>query len=101
MIESGFAIFFLLALIVPAVALAQLFRAQRDRIAAALRMELVPDEAPTVSAITQRPTAEVPWVAQRLLVGRSEEFAPVRYTGSSWPFAFMHERSRQLSLPFA
>ena len=101
MIENGFSVFFLLSLVASGVALARLFWADRKRISAALSGDLMRAEAATLCAVSQRPTAEVPWVAQRLLVGDWQEAAPVADESDFWSFTFLKERPRQLSLPFA
>ena len=101
MIENGFSVFFLLSLLASGAALARLFWADRARISAALSGDLMRAEAGTLCAVSQRPTAEVPWVAQRLLVGDWQEPAPSEQESEFWAFTFLRERPRQLSLPFA
>jgi hypothetical protein len=100
MIENGFAAFFLLSLLAGGAGLVHLFRTHWSRISAALAGELNREQAATLSAISQRPTSEVPWVAQRLLVGKAEEFRPARGESDLWRFALIRERPRQLSFPF-
>lgn len=75
MVQNSFSLLFLLTLLAGAASLLRSFRGSWAQI----RLALIPEEAPQQRAVystTIRTAAEVPWVAQRLVLRELDEALP-------------------------
>jgi hypothetical protein len=86
MAHTGFAVFFLLALLVAAVALVRTGVQNLTRITRALHGLVVVREAADEVRLRVLPTAEVPRIAQRLAATFPDGLAPVHHVPRAWPF---------------
>jgi len=86
MAQSGFAIFFVLALIAGLVAMASIWRQYRVAILSALRRAPPEQIADPVFTSTVRPTAELPRVARFLGLDYAVDLAPVTREVRAWTF---------------
>jgi len=83
MVQNGYAILFMLVLGAGLVSLVRSFRESWTRIADVL----APEHAGTTDAVystTRMPAAEVPWVAQRLVLRELEEPLPEPRAFPAW-----------------
>ena len=89
MVQSAFAIFFVLALYFGMLSLLVTLRDNAAAIRSALRGEMpAPREDLDAELVrrSERPTAEMPYVARRLVALSDEQLAPVTETPRIWAF---------------
>ena len=86
MLQGGFAIFFMLALLMAIVSMAFSLRDNVDSILAALEGVAPPEREVPDAVMWERPTAELPHVARRLGSLVEEDLAPVADTPRIWAF---------------
>lgn len=86
MAHTGFAVFFLMTLLVAAAALVRTGTQNLTRITCALHGLIVFREAADEVRLEVRPTAELPRIAQRLAATFPEGLAPVHCVARAWPF---------------
>jgi hypothetical protein len=83
MVQNGYAIFFLLMLAAGLASVVRSFRESWGRIARALAPE-EPCSVATVYSTRRVPAAEVPWVAQRLVLRALDEPLPEPSAFAAW-----------------
>ncbi|HEY0028534.1 MAG TPA: hypothetical protein VGC35_11745 [Allosphingosinicella sp.] len=86
MAQSGFAIFFVLALIAGLAAMASSWRQNRVAIVSALRRAAPERVADPVFTSSVRPTSELPRVARFLRLDYAVDLAPVTREVRAWTF---------------
>jgi len=83
MVQNGYAIFFLLMLAAGLASIARSFRESWSRVSAALAPG-EPLRAAPVYTTRRLPAAEVPWVAQRLVLRDLDEPLPEPQAFAAW-----------------
>lgn len=102
MVQNGYAIFFLLLTAAALVSIVRSLHESWSRIADALGADQ-PGAAPAVYSTTCVPIAEVPWVAQRLVLRELDEaLPPARPLFAAWTARSPHPQSgAQMAFAFA